>query len=51
MAAVLNLIGAFAGEEVAKTVASGIVNPGVVQLETIAAETPSVDVALAERSA
>jgi inorganic phosphate transporter, PiT family len=37
MAAVLNLIGAFAGEEVAKTVASGIVDPRVVQLETIAA--------------
>src|SRR5918999_3521520 len=37
MAAVLNLIGAFAGEEVAKTVASGIVDPRAVQLETIAA--------------
>ena len=37
MAAVLNLIGAFAGEEVAKTVASGIVDPTAIGLETIAA--------------
>ncbi|MBW3595017.1 MAG: inorganic phosphate transporter [Actinobacteria bacterium] len=37
MAAVLNLLGALAGEAVAKTVASGIVNPEVVSLDTIAA--------------
>ena len=37
MAAVLNLAGAFAGEAVAKTVASGIVNPAAISLETIAA--------------
>src|SRR5688572_2793255 len=37
MAAVLNLVGALAGTEVAKTVASGIVDPQYVQLETIAA--------------
>lgn len=37
MAAVLNLVGAFAGEAVAKTVASGIVNPDLISLETIAA--------------
>ena len=37
MAAVLNLVGAFAGTEVAKTIASGIVTTDVVTLETIAA--------------
>lgn len=37
MAAVLNLVGALAGEEVAKTVASGIVDLQLVTLETIAA--------------
>lgn len=37
MAAVLNLVGALVGEEVAKTVASGIVDPNLVSLETIAA--------------
>src|SRR5918999_1173714 len=37
MAAVLNLVGAFAGTEVAKTVASGIVDPTAVGLETIGA--------------
>ena len=37
MAAALNLIGALVGEEVAKTVASGIVDPNLVSLETIAA--------------
>ena len=37
MAAVLNLIGALVGEEVAKTVASGIVDPQIVSLETLAA--------------
>jgi PiT family inorganic phosphate transporter len=37
MAAVLNLIGALAGTAVAKTIASGIVNPNFVTLETIAA--------------
>jgi len=37
MAAVLNLVGALAGTAVAKTIASGIVNPDFVTLETIAA--------------
>ncbi len=37
MAAALNLIGALAGEEVAKTVASGIVDPTAIGQETIAA--------------
>src|SRR3712207_6000834 len=37
MAAVLNLVGALAGTEVAKTIASGIVDPQLVTLETIAA--------------
>ncbi len=37
MAAVLNLVGAFAGEAVAKTVASGIVDATAIGLETIAA--------------
>ncbi|MGH2807849.1 MAG: inorganic phosphate transporter [Actinomycetota bacterium] len=37
MAAVLNLVGAFAGEAVAKTVASGIVDPTIVSLDTIGA--------------
>jgi len=37
MAAVLNLVGALAGTAVAKTIASGIVNPDYVTLETIAA--------------
>ena len=37
MAAVLNLIGALVGEEVAKTIASGIVDPNLVSLETIGA--------------
>ncbi|HJU57531.1 MAG TPA: inorganic phosphate transporter [Actinomycetota bacterium] len=37
MAAVLNLVGALTGTAVAKTIASGIVNPGFVTLETIAA--------------
>ena len=37
MAAVLNLVGALVGEEVAKTVASGIVDPQLVSLETIGA--------------
>ena len=37
MAAVLNLVGAFAGEAVAKTVASGIVDASAIGLETIAA--------------
>ena len=37
MAAVLNLVGAFAGTEVAKTIASGIVDPSAIGLETIAA--------------
>ena len=37
MAGVLNLLGALAGTEVAKTIASGIVDPQLVSLETIAA--------------
>ncbi|HJS25669.1 MAG TPA: inorganic phosphate transporter [Actinomycetota bacterium] len=37
MAAALNLVGALAGTAVAKTIASGIVNPDFVTLETIAA--------------
>ncbi|HEX2240524.1 MAG TPA: inorganic phosphate transporter [Actinomycetota bacterium] len=37
MAGVLNLVGAFLGVEVAKTIASGIVDPQLVSLETIAA--------------
>jgi inorganic phosphate transporter, PiT family len=37
MAGVLNLLGAFAGVEVAKAIASGIVDTQVVSLETIAA--------------
>ena len=37
MAAVLNLVGALAGTEVAKTIASGIVSTDVVSLTTIAA--------------
>ena len=37
MAAVLNLVGALAGTEVAKTIAKGIVNADVISLETIAA--------------
>jgi len=37
MAAVLNLVGALAGTAVAQTIASGIVNPDYVSLETIAA--------------
>ncbi len=37
MAAVLNLVGALAGTAVAKTIASGIVDPEFVTLETIAA--------------
>lgn len=37
MAAVLNLLGALAGLEVAKTIASGIINADLVSLETIAA--------------
>lgn len=37
MAAVLNLVGALAGTEVAKTIATGIVTTDIVVLETIAA--------------
>ncbi|HVF52177.1 MAG TPA: inorganic phosphate transporter [Actinomycetota bacterium] len=37
MAAVLNLVGALAGTEVAKTIAKGIVSADVISLETIAA--------------
>ena len=37
MAAVLNLVGALAGTEVAKTIAKGIVSADIVSLETIAA--------------
>ena len=37
MAAVLNLVGAFAGTEVAKTIAKGIVSADIVSLETIGA--------------
>ena len=37
MAAVLNLLGALSGVAVAETIASGIVNPNAVTLETIAA--------------
>ena len=37
MAAVLNLVGALAGTEVAKTIAKGIVNADVISLTTIAA--------------
>ncbi|HET7234894.1 MAG TPA: inorganic phosphate transporter [Actinomycetota bacterium] len=37
MAGVLNLVGALAGTAVAETIASGIVNPDFVSLETIAA--------------
>ena len=37
MAAVLNLVGALAGTEVAKTIAKGIVNADVISLETIGA--------------
>jgi PiT family inorganic phosphate transporter len=37
MAAILNLVGALVGDEVAKTVASGIVDPRLVSLETIGA--------------
>jgi PiT family inorganic phosphate transporter len=37
MAAILNLVGALAGTEVAKTIASGIVTTDIVTMETIAA--------------
>ncbi len=37
LAGILNLVGAFLGTAVAKTIASGIVDPSVVSLETIAA--------------
>ena len=37
MAAVLNLVGALVGTEVAKTIAKGIVNADIISLETIAA--------------
>ncbi|MBI2238005.1 MAG: inorganic phosphate transporter, partial [Actinobacteria bacterium] len=37
MAGVLNLVGALAGTAVAKTIASGIVDPNLVTLETVAA--------------
>ncbi|MDQ3962974.1 MAG: inorganic phosphate transporter [Actinomycetota bacterium] len=37
MAAVLNLVGALAGTEVAKTIAKGIVTADIISLETIAA--------------
>ena len=37
MAGVLNLLGALAGTAVAKTIAEGIVDPGIVTLETVAA--------------
>jgi PiT family inorganic phosphate transporter len=37
MAGILNLLGALAGTEVAKTIASGIVDPAKIDLETIAA--------------
>jgi PiT family inorganic phosphate transporter len=37
MAGVLNLVGALAGTAVAKTIASGIVDPNFVTLETVAA--------------